>query len=264
MNESAIKRRLERELGTRITWAEWVDLKEQHFIRDYQMGIDTWPALCGGVEEALNRLRRHIERTHREQAGELDVETEPEREEEPPNKIPPAPATLSDRARARDQALSSLNLLRSGGRSAGKAAIHGALFPRGGVDGTLAQWVYVVAVELWVPAEEVANSIRRMQMTMLAESSPPKTSERAFEVAAFVWDNWRVEGKRPPWPVLCERWNNWPLTEPFKKWQSFQKAYSRGAKATQPRYVASNEQITSQVRSGGQSILDVWAAKIRD
>ena len=264
MNEFAIKRRLERELGTRMTWAEWVDLKEQHFIRDYQMGVDSWPALCGGVEEAIMRLRRHVERTHREQAGELDVETEPEPGEEPPADIPPAPATLSDRTRARAQALSSLNLLRTGGRSYGRAAIHGTLLPRGGLDGTIAHWVYVVAAELWVPAEEVAKSYREMQKTMSAESHPPKTSERAFEVAAFVWDNERVNGERPPWSVLCKRWNDWPLTNPFKHWQSFQKAFSRGARATPPRYIASNEQIANRVRSGGQEILNHWASKVRE
>src|SRR5215210_6932508 len=225
MNELAIKGRLERELGTRITWAEWVDLKEQHFIRDYQRGVDSWPALCGGVEEAIKRLRRHVERTHREQAGELDVETEPEPGEEPPADIPPAPATLSDRTRARARALSSLNLLRTGGRSYGRAAIHGTLLPRGGLDGTLAQWVYVVAAELWVPAEEVANIYRAMQKTMLAESNPPKTRARQFEVAAFVWENERVHGKRPPWRVLCESWNKRPLTEPLEDWRDFHKAF---------------------------------------
>ncbi len=269
MNELAIKERLERKFRMRISAADWRHLKRAWAGRDRTLSSaafvhdveEDWDEFLLFAGDHLWYLRCHEEDMRREQAGELE---EPEPEEELLADAPPASAALSDRAFARSQALSSLNLLRSGGRSGGRAAIHGTLFPRGGVDGTLAQWVYVVAVELWVPVEEVANSYRNMQKTMSAESTPPKTSERTFEVAAFVWDNERVHGTRPPWPVLCERWNNWPLTEPFKKWQSFQKAFSRGAKATPPRYVASNEQITSQVRSGSQKILDVWAAKVRD
>jgi hypothetical protein len=269
MDELAIKRRLEKTLHTRITWAEWADLVEQRYVRDYQPGQDDWEALCMLVNDALSRLRRHIRRTQREQAGELDVEAELQPEVEVDADAPTAPATLtlSGRTFARSQALGSLNRLQTGGRSSGRAPIDSFLLPRGGVDGTLAQWVYVVAVELWVSAEEVANNYRTIQKTLSAESNPLKTSERAFEVAAFVWDNERVHGMRPPWPILCERWNNWPLTEPFKKWQSFHKAFSRGARATVPRYNATNEQITNEVRSAQHSVekaLDDWAAKVRE
>jgi hypothetical protein len=261
----AIKAGLEKTLGTRISSAEWLDLKEQNYIRDYLNGQESWEALCGLVDETLSRLRRHIERTHREQAGELDIEAELESEVEMAADAPAVSVTLGDRTFARLQALGSLNRLRTGGRSSGRATIQGTLLPRGGVDGTLAQWVYVVAAELWVPAEEVANSYRRMQKTVSAESNPPKTSERAFEVATFVWDNERVHGIRPPWPVLFERWNKWPLTEPFNKWQSFHKAFSRGAKATPPRYVATNEQMTEMVRSRShQGAFDMWASKVRE
>lgn len=178
MNELAIKRRLERALHTRVTWAEWLDLKEQHYIRDYQIGTDNWEALCIGVDAALSRLRRHIQRTQREQAGELDVEAELEPEVEVAVDAPTASPslTLSGRTFARLQALGSLNRLRTGGRSSGRAAIDSFLLPRGGVDGTLAQWVYVMAVELWVPAEDVANNYRSMQKTMSSEANPLKTS----------------------------------------------------------------------------------------
>jgi hypothetical protein len=255
MSELATRRRLEGTLNMRTTGADWRHLKRAWagpartlssaaFVHEVE---ENWQDFVAFAKDNLWCLRCYEEDTRREQAGELE---ELELEEEPPANTPLAPATLSgDRTFARARALGSLNLLRTGGRSSGRAGIHGTLFPRGGVDGTLAQWVYVVAAELWVPAEEVANNYRNMQKTMSAESIPPKTSERAFEVAAFVWDNERVHGTRPPWPVLCERWNNWPLTEPFKKWQSFHKAFARGAKATPPRYVATNEQMTELVRS---------------
>jgi hypothetical protein len=265
LNEFAIKVSLEKTLGTRISSAEWLDLKEQRLIRDYQTGVDSWVDLRSAVDEALRRLRLHVERTRREEAGELDIaaELDPEKVELPD--APVVSTALGDRTFARLQALGSLNRLRTGGRSSGGAAIQGTLLPRGGVDGTLAQWVYVVAAELWVPAEEVANGYRRMQKTVSAESNPPRTSERAFEVAAFVWDNERVHGIRPPWPVLFERWNEWPLTEPFKKWQSFHKAFSRGAKATPPRYMATDEQMAEMVRSRShQGAFDLWAAKVRE
>jgi hypothetical protein len=267
MTERVIKKRLAGTLNAPISGADWRYLKGA-FAGPYRTLSDAqfvdeaeedWDYFVAFARKHLWLLRCRADDITREQAGELDPETEPERAEKPSTNVP-----LRGRAFARHEALGALNLLRTDGRSAGKGAIRSALFPRGGVDGTLGQWVQVIAVELWVPAEEVANHIRRTQRAMLAESSPPKTSERAFEVAAFVWDIERAEGKRPPWRVLCERWNNWPLTGPFDDWRHFHKTFTRGSRATPPRYVASNEQITRKVRSGAQDTLDHWAAKIRD
>ena len=116
-----------------------------------------------------------------------------------------------------------------------------------------------------MPADEVMKDYRSMQRIFLADPSLPKTSTRAFEVAAFIWQNEIVHGTRLPWPVLCERWNNWPLTKPYKSWQSFRRAFVRGAEATPPRYRMTNEHITDQLRSRSyQGAFDTWASKARE
>jgi hypothetical protein len=178
--------------------------------------------------------------------------------------IPHEPSSYDDRTLARRQALNLLNQLQTGGGASGGSSIHGTLLPRGGVNGMLGQWVYIVAVELWVPAEEVMRDYQSMQRTFLANPNPPKTSARSFKVAAFVWQNELVHSTRPPWPVLCERWNNWPLTKPFKNWQSFRRSFVRGAEATPPRYRMTDAQITDQVRSRSyQGAFDLWASRVR-
>ena len=79
------------------------------------------------------------------------------------------PADIDDRTFARSSALAALNNLRSGGFAPPRATIHSTLLPRGGVDGTVPQWVYVTAAELWVPTEELANAYRRMQRNLMSE-----------------------------------------------------------------------------------------------
>jgi hypothetical protein len=263
VSEAEVRAALEKALRGRITWAEWQHLKATELVAEYLRDSLPWQEFRDFAAKELRQVRRFYQNQQREESGDISAEEmEVEEIEVAPDQRPDTPK-LSDRTFARSQALGALNRLRTGGRSAGMSALHGALMPRGGLDGTLAQWVYLLAVELWVPAEEVANHYRSIQKTMSAESNPPKTSERAFQVAAFVRDNITADGTRAPWPDLCERWNQWPLTEPFDDWRHFHKTFLRGAKATPPRYVASNGQIANQVRSGGQEILDVWAEKVR-
>jgi hypothetical protein len=143
--------------------------------------------------------------------------------------------------------------------------MHSTLLPRGGVDGTLPQWVYIIAVELWMPAEEVMKNYRQMQRTMMSQPDPPRTQARALNVARFVWEQELHYGKRPSWPVLCERWNNYPLTRPFGSWRDFRTNFFRGAKATAPRYVATQEQLTEQVKSHAREragLFYSWADKV--
>jgi hypothetical protein len=131
------------------------------------------------------------------------------------------------------------------------------------VDGTLPQWVIVMGVEAWVPADDVKETYEKLRQTFLAEQSQPKTQARTFQVAAFVWDQKQAHGTRPPWPVLCERWNNWPLTEPFEDWRAFRMCFLRGKKATRPRYVASEEQLTELVRTRHhEGNLERWAKRL--
>ena len=127
-----------------------------------------------------------------------------------------SPADPKDRVSARLGAIGALNRLHSDGSAPPRAAMHSTLLPRGGVDGTLPQWVNITAVELWMPVEKVMEAYRWMQQTMMAEPDPPKTQARAFNVARFVWEQEKQYGERPPWPIMCERWNNYPLARAFK------------------------------------------------
>jgi hypothetical protein len=143
----------------------------------------------------------------------------------------------------------------------------GTLQPRGGVDGTVPQWVYIIAAELWMPAEEVARAFRSMQRTLMVETDQPRTQSRAFEVARFVCAMEAAYGKRPSWPQMCKRWNEYPLTRPFEDWRDFRTYFVRGAKATLPRYKATDEEITEQVRSAtarGEAVaFDSWVSQVR-
>lgn len=122
-----------------------------------------------------------------------------------------------------------------------------------------------LAVEAWVPAEEVKGAYRTIQQNLLAEQSPPKTQMRAFNVARFVWEQDRLNGKRLPWPELCKLWNNWPLTERFESWRDFRTYFSRGERAVRPRYFASDEEMTQQVISRThERMFDTWVSSFRD
>jgi hypothetical protein len=263
MGELEIKAKLEKALQRQLTQAEWRHLKRIGLVSEYERHSHSWQEFRNLADDQLRWLRNYEEDKIREQTGELEPDTSDGRT---PDQLTDVFSSLSDRTFARSRALGTLNLLRTGGSSSGRAAIHGTLLPRGGVDGTLAQWEYIVAVELWVPAEEVMSDYRSMQRTLLSDPKPPQTQERAFDVARFVWENEIAHGQRPSWPELRERWNNWPLTKPFKKnWRDFRTTFLRGARATPPRYVASNEQMTELVRSRShQGAFDVWASKVRE
>jgi hypothetical protein len=265
VDESQIKGKLERALHTRISAAEWLDFKEDRVVTEYDEL--PWPEFRDWADEKLRRLRRYLYNVRREEAGELETgDAKPSRvdSQETGEDAPPIGLRIG-RTRARSEAMTALDRLRAReGGPKGRARISKTVRPRGGVDGTIPHWVILMGVEAWVPASEVAESYSRLQETFLAERRPPKTSERSFQVARFVWEEERIQGTRPPWPVLCERWNRLPLTEPFERWRDFHTSFVRGAKATPPRYVASEVEITEQVRSrahdGG---LDYWAEPFR-
>ena len=221
MTELKTKERLERTLHRQITQAEWRYLKRawlgEGILSSDSLAYDVaenWQEFRDFAAEHLRWLRSYEEDKIREQYVELEPEIS---HGLVPDQLPDdSRAWSDDRTFARWQALAFLNQLRTGGRSSGRSTIYNTLLSRGGADGTLGQRVCIVAAELWVPAEEVMKGYRRVQRTMLADPKSPKTSTRAFEVSAFVWDHERVYGTRLAWPVLCERWNNQPLTEPFK------------------------------------------------
>jgi hypothetical protein len=121
-----------------------------------------------------------------------------------------------------------------------------------------------MGVEAWVPAEDVKEVYRANQQALLMEQ-PPKTQARAFEVAQFVWEQEGLHGERPPWPVLCERWNNWFPTQRFDSWRHFRMTFIRGAQATPPRYFATSKVLTELVRSRDfEGAFDMWAASFRE
>ena len=268
MNPKEIKAKLQRALHKPITLAEWRHLERIDFVGEYSRNPlaytdeENWREFRDSARRELDFLRQYREDSTQEQAGDLeDVYLD----HSVGYQIDDSPADPEDRTTARMGALGALNRLHASESAPSRAARHSMLLPRGGVDGTLPQWVNIMAVELWVPAEEVAEKHRRKQQAMMTEPDPPKTRARAFNVARFVWEQERHHGERPPWPVMCERWNNFPLARPFKSWRDFHTNFLRGAKATPPRYVASNEQLTEQVRVHAREqagLFHYWAGKV--
>jgi hypothetical protein len=278
MKTEDMKQKLEREWHRKVTWTEWRTIERRGLISDYQASpLETdderWWEFREGAKLACAETQRILADNISEQAGEIQSEAEPGPEEAAPDNIPPPSASLSSRTTARARALSAYNRLHAGDEAwrkaiaSGRSLIHSTHKPRGGVDGTLPQWVIFMGIEAWVPAEEVKEAYRAHQQALLAEQKPPRTKERAFEVAAFVWDQERVHGKRPSWAELCRRWNNLPLTEPFKSSAAaaeFQSNFRRGSKATAPRYSMSNERLTEAVRfRADEGIFNGWVASFR-
>jgi hypothetical protein len=272
MSDVEIKARLEKALRKHITWAEWYHLKRTGLVKDYSTDLLSWQELREFAFAELDRLQSFYEDKLREESGELETEYElgAEAPLDLPGGQPDVSSSLSERTVARARALFALNRRCAGDKASQidplkRAPIHGTHKPRGGVDGTLPQWVIFLGVEAWVPAEEVKEAYRAHQQALLAEQAPPKTQERAFEVARFVWEEERLHGKRPPWPALWERWNNWRPTKPFKGWREFRTNFLRGEKATRPRYFASNEQMTEAVRSRVfEHSFDRWVSSFRE
>ena len=266
MKRLEIKARLERALRTRISAAEWLYLQRAEVVSDFEQG-GYWEDCRDRAEYQLDWVRRFYEDKKREESGDLEDVALLEDAVPEHDTVYPAegmPADPLDSFAARMFALGALNSLHARGAPP-RSAMHSTLLPRGGVDGTLPQWLFVTAVEMWVPAREVAKEYRRIQQTLMADPNPPRTQARAFNVARFVWEQEKLHGKRPPWPTMCERWNETPLTRPFDSWRKFRTSFDRGARAVPPRYVASNEQLTELVRTEGQSRAELvrsWVEKV--
>src|SRR5215207_6695910 len=197
MSEFEIRVALEKALRTRLSEAEWRHLKRADLVGMYERGsyepYDSEVNRQEFVTDAdhhVRWLRSYEDDKAREEAGELeaeyDIESEPDLDLAAGQ--PDASSSLSKRTVARAFALSALNRLRTGRRNMPRAIIHGTHKPRGGVDGTLPQWVIFLGVEAWVPAEEVKKAYRAHQQALLDDKTQPKTQERAFEVARFVWE----------------------------------------------------------------------------
>jgi hypothetical protein len=271
MNPREIWTRLERAVHTTITAAEWAFLADVGLLHELEGGISDWPEFRRGAEDNLCRNRRFRDNDLRERTGELEEEP---RENDVYFETENVPLDLDDRTSDRSAALGALNHLRSGGSAPPRATIHGTLLPRGGVDGSIPGWVGIIAAELGTPATEVARSFRAMQRTLMVDSGQPRTQARAFNVACFVWEVEAAYGERPSWPGLCKLWNDsWkrgndaPVAGTFERWRDFRANFVRGERATLPRYKATDEQITQQVREAsnrGEAVaFDAWASQVR-
>jgi hypothetical protein len=87
----------------------------------------------------------------------------------------------------------------------------------------------------WISPKSVEMLYRQLQQRHLAENGRKK-KPRTLEVARFYWEQCRLEGKRPPWRVLCERWNDVYPDEQFEDWHNFREYAVRGVTAALPRY----------------------------
>jgi hypothetical protein len=87
----------------------------------------------------------------------------------------------------------------------------------------------------WVSAKSVELLYRHLQRQHFAEKGRKK-KPRTLEVARFCWEQYRLEGERPPWRVLCQRWNEAYPDERFDDWHNFREYAVRGESATLPRY----------------------------
>ena len=67
-----VKSRLERELHTRITSAEWAFLKDRSLVDDYEIS-ENWPEFRDGVNDNLRAIRKFLVDDLREQAGDPEV-----------------------------------------------------------------------------------------------------------------------------------------------------------------------------------------------
>ena len=80
----------------------------------------------------------------------------------------------------------------------------------------------------WVSAQSVERAYR-MAQSVYPVPGTRKKKPRTFEAARFYWAQYRLEGKRLPWPVLFERWQRQhPAEEGFTTWRSFRQVTQRG------------------------------------
>ena len=87
----------------------------------------------------------------------------------------------------------------------------------------------------WVSAKSVELLYRHLQQQHLADNGRKK-KPRTLGVARFCWEQYRLEGERPPWRVLCERWNEAYPDERIEDWHNFREYAVRGVSAALPRY----------------------------
>jgi hypothetical protein len=251
---------LEKTLRRAITWSERRHLIRIELVRQFESGSlgddpeENWQEFVKSAVENLRWLRHYREDIAREESGDVQEEDEIEAtvQHEPTHDHVNVSGALGKRTWARALALSALNQLYAQGVDVidplGPTVLSSRVKPSWQGEGTIAQWIIELNIEAWIPAEGVKNIYRHIQQQYLAKPLP-KTQERAFTVAQFVWREVKREGEWPSWPDLLDRWKrNNPDDKGFKSSADFRKYFVRGAVSTLPQYTQSNEDIASEVR----------------
>ena len=260
IDEQELQAKLEKSLGTRITESEWLHLVEGGVSSDY--AEESWSEFRDLVREQLHRLRRFLENTRQEEAGEMP--TTRGETVRPPVETPKATvdeSKLDSRTTARADALSALDRLRRGPKAWGgvspwkkpelaRRIIEPHIEPVAYTDGSLPRWVIRIQIEAWVPPEDVKRVYAEQQRKLLREHTPQKTQALAYDVARFVWGQvFSHGGRRPRWQKLREWWNErHPEEVRFGDYRAFRTYFRRGEKATPVKYVHTDEEIISMAR----------------
>jgi hypothetical protein len=250
MSESEIRAKLERTLNTKISEAEWVELKAVNVVLEFDEL--SWREFRGWAIEVLHGLRRFLQNVRREEAGEMPSGLGADTTTDGPDELPSVhidEGILSARTVARARALNALDQLRRGPKAWGSVTRHitSRVEPIGRGDGTLPQWVIQLEIEAWVPEEDVMGMYQNVRRKLLADHASPKVQPRTYEVARFVWEQELIHGKRLSWPKLCALWNHRnPERVHFNDWRAFHTCFVRGEKATPPRYVNGDDHIIGE------------------
>jgi hypothetical protein len=246
--EVEIKQRLERRRKKPLTPVQWDFIKDQGVLDNYKASPleeewERWEEFVRGADATVAKLQTFYERRREE---------EDEAYSRPDNTA----------SRAREELARPIVETRGSKRTEARTE---ALAAYNRADDTVPQWVYVLQVELWVPAEEMKAEYLELQ-EVLTEEKARKANPRTLEVARFVWDQQGSVGKQKlSYPELMRRWNeSRPDDEKFRRPRSFRNVYIRGKEATLPRYGVSDELLQAEVRDGyGRHLFDSWASDVR-
>jgi hypothetical protein len=196
MDEQELRAKLEKALGTRMTQSEWLHLVEGGVWSDY--AGESWSEFRDLVREQLQRLRRFLDNTRREEAGHMPaMRSETAR---PPVETPKATvdeSKLDLRTFARADALGALDRLLQGPQTWGGASpwakpelarriMEPHIEPVAFGDGRPPRWVIRLQIEAWVPPEDVKRVYADLRAKLLKDQAVSKTQALAYDVARFV------------------------------------------------------------------------------
>jgi hypothetical protein len=269
--ELELRERLGKSLDRNVSDTQWDFVKAQGVVENYVISPlaeerEKWEEFTRDVNEELERLQRWYEGLRKEEDEDYQGSDSPLLQDQERSSGHVRKARGSERTAARTEALRAYDRLQAGTDTVpDRPAMYAALFPWGGLDSTVAQWVYALQVELWVPVEEVKADYLAVQQA-LTEESTRKASPRTLEVARFVWEQRRrVGGKDLSYLDLMERWNKSRSDGgKFSDWRAFYTAFVRGKEAALPRYERSAGLLQQGVREGyGKDLFGTWASEVR-